>query len=104
MEVRDSYGRVGGRIEGPEGDRNSTGRPTKSTHLDPWELSDTEPPTKEHTQTGVGPQNISSRCAAKSPCGFPQQVELLPVCGIYSPSGMPCLALEGEYAPNPAEI
>ena len=36
MEVRDSYGRVGGRIEGPEGDRNSTGRPTESTNLDPW--------------------------------------------------------------------
>ena len=28
---------------GPEGDRNSTGRPTESTNL-----SETEPPTKEH--------------------------------------------------------
>ena len=45
VEPGDSYGRTGGRIMGPEGDRNSTGRPTKSTNLDPWELSETEPTT-----------------------------------------------------------
>ena len=28
--------RTEGRIEGPEGDRNSTRRPTESTNLDPW--------------------------------------------------------------------
>jgi hypothetical protein len=44
-----SYGRVWKRIEGPEGDRNSTGKPTESTNLDTWELSETEPQTKEHT-------------------------------------------------------
>jgi hypothetical protein len=44
-----------GRIENPEGDRNSTGRPTKSTNLDPWGLSETEPSTKEHIQTGPMP-------------------------------------------------
>jgi hypothetical protein len=32
MELGNSYGRIGGRIAGPEGDRNSTGRPT---NLDP---------------------------------------------------------------------
>jgi hypothetical protein len=30
-----SYGRIGGRIEAPEGDRNSTGRKTESTDLYP---------------------------------------------------------------------
>jgi hypothetical protein len=45
MEIRDSYGRA----EDPERDKNSMGRPTESTNLDPWELSETEPPTKEHT-------------------------------------------------------
>jgi hypothetical protein len=35
MELEDSYGRTGGRIAGPEGDRNSTGRPTFSANLDP---------------------------------------------------------------------
>ena len=36
VELGDAYGRIGGRIMGPGGDRNSTGRPTKSTNLDPW--------------------------------------------------------------------
>jgi hypothetical protein len=30
------YGRIRGRIAGPRGDRNSTGKPTESTNLDPW--------------------------------------------------------------------
>jgi hypothetical protein len=36
IELGDSYGRIGGRIAIHEGDRNSTGRPTESTNLDPW--------------------------------------------------------------------
>jgi hypothetical protein len=35
------------RIEGPKEDSDSTGRPTESTNLDPWGLSETELPTKE---------------------------------------------------------
>jgi len=54
-EIRDSYGRVGGRVKSPEEGRDSTGRPTDSTNLDPWELSETEPPIKEHTQSGPRP-------------------------------------------------
>jgi hypothetical protein len=34
-EFVDSYGRVVGIINSPEGDRNSTGRPTESICLDP---------------------------------------------------------------------
>jgi len=49
MEVRDPYGRVGGRVEAAEGNGNPIGRPTKSTNLDPWELLEAEPPTKEPT-------------------------------------------------------
>jgi hypothetical protein len=37
---------------GPQGDRNSTGRPTESTNLDPWGLSETELPTKELAWAG----------------------------------------------------
>jgi hypothetical protein len=48
MEVRDPCGRVGGRIEGPEGDGNPTGGPTESTSLDLLGLSETETPIKEH--------------------------------------------------------
>ena len=47
-EVRDSYGRVRGRIEGAEGDCNPIGRTTVSTNPDPLELPETEPPTKEY--------------------------------------------------------
>jgi len=36
MELSDTYGRIGGRIGGPKGDRNSTGRPTESTKLELW--------------------------------------------------------------------
>lgn len=31
-----SYGRIGGRIVGPDRDRNSIGRPAESTNLDLW--------------------------------------------------------------------
>jgi hypothetical protein len=46
------HGSVQERIENPEGDRSSTGRPTVSTNLEPWEVSKTEPPRKEHTWAG----------------------------------------------------
>jgi hypothetical protein len=44
MKVENSYGRVGGRTQGLEGDRNPIRRPT---NLEPWEFSEIEPPTKE---------------------------------------------------------
>jgi hypothetical protein len=55
IEVEDSYGRVRRRIEDHEGDRNCAGRPTVSTKLEPWELLQTEPPTKEHIPSGARP-------------------------------------------------
>jgi hypothetical protein len=36
MELGDSNGKIEGRIAGLYGDRNSTGRQTESTNLDPW--------------------------------------------------------------------
>jgi hypothetical protein len=47
MELQESFRRVGRKTEGPEEDRDSTGRPRESTSLDPWWLSETEPPAKE---------------------------------------------------------
>jgi hypothetical protein len=35
MDLGESYGRVGRKIEGPKEDRDSTERPTESTNLDP---------------------------------------------------------------------
>jgi hypothetical protein len=51
-EVRDSYGKVGKRIEGPKGNRNSKGKPTESNNLNSWELSEPELSIKEHMQAG----------------------------------------------------
>ena len=44
-----------GRTEVPEGNRDSTGRPTESTDLDPWGFPEPELPTKEQGLTGPQP-------------------------------------------------
>jgi len=67
MEAKDSYGRIGRRTEGPEGGRNPTGRSTESTNLDPWELSEMEPLTKEHTWARLRPMAQNSKCVAQYP-------------------------------------
>ena len=36
------------RTEQARGVKDTTRRPTESTNLGPWGLTDTEPPTKEH--------------------------------------------------------
>jgi hypothetical protein len=64
MELGDSYGRIGERIAGPKGERNSTERPIQSTNLDPWG-SESEPPTNEHTWVGPRP-----------PCSYVADVQL----------------------------
>lgn len=43
MDIWETYGRVGVKIECPEREGNLTGRPAKSTKLDPWDLSETKP-------------------------------------------------------------
>jgi hypothetical protein len=53
LEIRDPYGRVRGSIEGTEGHDNHVGRPTVSSNLDLWQLPETEPPTKEHTEASL---------------------------------------------------
>ena len=79
MEIRDHYGRVRGKIDGPQRDRTyPRGRPTESTNLDPWKLPETEPPTKEQIQAGPWPWHIYSR-------------------------GLPLLASVGEDVSNPVE-
>ena len=62
-EVRNPDGNVRGRIEGAEGDGNPIGRTTVSTNLDPWELPETKPPTKEHTWAGPWPSHMKQRTA-----------------------------------------
>jgi hypothetical protein len=60
-EVRDLYGRVGGRIERTEGEGNSKGRPTVSTNLDPFELPEIKPRPKSIHGLVLGLQHICTR-------------------------------------------
>jgi hypothetical protein len=83
-------------------------RPTPSTNLGPWGLTETEPLTKELAWTGSRPLDISSRCAARSSCGFPNNrsrgclwfcclpLDLRPL------AGLPGQASVGEDVLNPA--
>lgn len=60
----DSYGRVGGMIEGPDIEGTPQENQQETTNLDPWELSESEPLTKEHTHTETRPLHICSKQAA----------------------------------------
>jgi hypothetical protein len=108
MELRESCGRVGRRIEGPEKDKDSIGRITVSTHLDSWGLPETEPPTKECTWAGPSPPHIYSKHAAWFSCGSPKNwsrscsLNLLPACGSHSPNWAIWSSLVGEDVPSPA--
>jgi hypothetical protein len=67
MELGDSYRKIEGRISVPKG----TGTPQEDQQSQLawiWE-SESEPPTKEHTQAGPRTPHSCSRCAAWSSCG-----------------------------------
>ena len=59
----------GGRIAGPEGDRNSIEDQWSQLQSRPLRLSESDPPTKEHTQLGlhVGSEELDKGCP-KSCC------------------------------------
>ena len=42
------------------------GRPTISTNMDPWDLSDTEPPTRQHTPADMRPPTHIQQRTTKS--------------------------------------
>jgi hypothetical protein len=54
MKLGESHRKVGRKLEGPEEDRDSTGRPTESTNLKPWWLPETESPTKKQAKLNLG--------------------------------------------------
>jgi hypothetical protein len=47
-ELKESCGSVSGSTVGAKEVKDSTRRPTESTNLDHWVLTEIEPPTKEH--------------------------------------------------------
>ena len=59
MELRESYRSLGGRIVGVRGVKDTKRRPTDSTNLGPWGLTEARPPTREHT--GAGPRPLGLR-------------------------------------------
>lgn len=63
MELRKCCGRVAGKIEGPEENKDSMGRPMESTNLAPWEFSETEPGTKS-PKVWAGPNRLSCKYIA----------------------------------------
>lgn len=46
------------KIEGPGVDGNLKKQPTEVTNLDTWELSESDSPTKEHTESGMRPLTL----------------------------------------------
>ena len=83
-EIRDSYGRAMGRIEGHERDGNPTGRPTESTNLDPGNsqsLSDQPESIQElerrprHVCNGQAAQPSWALCVASGGADAPSLAE-----------------------------
>ena len=71
MELGESHGRVGGRIERPIENRDSTERPTELTNLNLCGHPETVLPTKERAWAAPRPLHTCDRCAAWSSCGSP---------------------------------
>jgi hypothetical protein len=89
MELGDSYGGLGGRIEGPEGKENSTGRlTTESINLDPWGLSETDQQTKNIHRLDQIPHMCGRFGLHVGPptAGARLSLEMLPICRLHPPS------------------
>jgi hypothetical protein len=94
----------------PKGNRNSIGRPRLLTNLGLTRLSESEPPTKEHTQAGPRPPNTYV-----ADVKFGHHVETKQLEWYYPRScclhegyvplaGLPCLVSVGEEVPGFAKI
>jgi hypothetical protein len=75
--LRECCGRRGGRIEGARGIKDTTRKPAESTHLGPWGLTETEPPSREHAWDRLSlphpHTHICNKCAVWSPYGSPNK-------------------------------
>jgi hypothetical protein len=56
--VTNPCGRIIETLEEAEEEVNTMGRPAVSTNLDPQDLSDTEPPIRQHIPADMRPQHI----------------------------------------------
>ena len=84
--------------------KNTTRRPTESTHWRTWGLTETEHQIKDHAEVGPSAAHMCSRYSAWSSCGFPNNcrggeglsLTLLPVIGSPSPNSTAWLDSVGE--------
>jgi hypothetical protein len=67
IELEYSYGRVGGRILGPEGELHSNTNIVNAAGR--LRLSKTEPPSKEHMGLDLSPLHTCIRCSPWFSCG-----------------------------------
>jgi hypothetical protein len=92
-EVRNPYGEIRGRIAGAEGYSDFIGRLVVSTNMDPWELQESEPPTREHTQAG---QKLPGTYIAEDCLVWPQWERMCQSCRDLRPQGMGMQWLVGD--------
>jgi hypothetical protein len=64
-EAADPCGCIGENLEEAE-EGNPIRRPTVLTNLDPWDLSETGPPTRQHTPSEIRPPTHIQERAARS--------------------------------------
>ena len=69
-ELRKSDRRVGGKINKPGRDKDSTRSPSESTNLDPYKLLETEYQPKSIQGLDLYSPQIHSRCAVWSSCNL----------------------------------
>jgi hypothetical protein len=65
-EAGDPCGCVREKLEEAEEESDPIGRPAVSTNLDPWDLSDTELPTRQHTPADMRPPTLKQQRTARS--------------------------------------
>ena len=100
---------MGERIVAPKGDRNSTGKPTESTTLDPWgsQRLNQQLPTIHRLDLGL-PEDMQQmyssvfmRVLNSWSVSYPESCCLSVRYVLLA--GLPCLASVREDMPNPAE-
>jgi hypothetical protein len=107
LELGESCGRVGHRIEWARGVKDTPHRTTESTRFCLWGLTVTKSPTKEHAGAAPSVSHICSRIEPWTSCGSPTiQVGLWLCCLPLDPlplPGLPGWASKGEEVLSPVD-
>ena len=96
-------GELGEELQTPKGIGTSQ-EPTELTNLDPWKLTETEPPTKEHIRAGTRSHTYIAHTQFSLLAG-PEQLEQglsQKLLSVHSPNWAALSSVE-EDAPRPGE-